>query len=192
MWSRLGRTWLKTSSDLAAFVAYFHKGIRESVKFFWRATDSTYITDTWSFICRCSSSQILNLWQNCQKIGGQRKWQKEEGVLPFICILRNPLRIPLLTWTNTSWIFFVREIISSFRRVDIGGLRMLNVTPYWLCVKKHVLINSQELYTMQNYTSRQTQMTKLWHFSNLTAYFRGDLGKKRSKDTKHITALLRL
>lgn len=54
------------------------------------------------------------------------------------------------------------------------------------------MINSQELYTMQNYTSRQTQMTKLWHFSNLTAYFSGDLEeeKKKSKDTKHITTPL--
>lgn len=147
----------------------------------------------WSFTCRCTSSQILNLClQNCQKIDVQKKQQKE-GVLPLFSILRNPLRIPSLTWTNTSQIFFSREIRNSFQRVDIGGFRMLNVTPCWLCVKKHVLINSQELYTMQNYTSRQTQMTKLWHFSDLTAYFSGDLGKKkRSKDTKHITALLRL
>lgn len=65
------------------------------------------------------------------------------------------------------------------------------------CVWNNV-INSQELYTMQNYTSGQTQMTKLWHFSNLTAYFSGDLGKKttmqnkteRSKATKRITAAL--
>lgn len=131
----------------------------------------------WSFTCRCTSLQILNLWQNCQQIDVQRK-QQREGVLPFIFILRNPLSNPLLTWTNTFRIFFLREIINSLQRVDIGGFRMLNVTPCWLCVKKHVLKNSQELYTMQNYTSRQTQMTKLWHFSNLTAYFSGDLGKK--------------
>lgn len=43
---------------------------------------------------------------------------------------------------------------------------------------------------MQNYTSRQTQMTKLWHFSNLTAYFSGDLEKNRLTYTKHITTPL--
>lgn len=118
-----------------------------------------------------------------------RRNSRKKGVLPLFCILRNPLRIPSLTWTNTSQIFFVREITNSFQRVDIGGFGMLNVTPCWLCVKKHVLINSQELYTMQNYTSRQTQMTKLWHFSNLTAYFSGDLGKKKGQRTPNILLL---
>lgn len=117
------------------------------------------------------------------------KEMAERRVLPFIFNLRNPMRISLLTWTNTSWIFFLREIINSFQRVDIGGFRMLNVTPCWLCVKKHVLINSQELYSMQNYTSRQTQMTKLLTFLKLDSLFQWRFRKKKGQRTPNILLL---
>lgn len=131
---------------------------------------------------------MLNPLQNCHKIAVQRKQQKEL-VLPLIFNLRNPLRIPLLTWTNTSQVFFSREIVNSFQCVDVGGFRMPNVTPCWLCAKKHVLINSQELYSMQNYTSRQTQMTKLLTFLKPDSFFQWRCRKKKGQRTPNILLL---
>lgn len=60
---------------------------------------------------------------------------------------------------------------------------------HFVFVRNNIVINSQEWYTMRNYASRRTQMTKHWHFSNLTAYFSRD-SEERSRVTRHITTLL--